>query len=560
MDKFTKVKLKYLTVVFLVISWQCANQLPPGGGGVDLVPPKIEKAYPPNGTTNYKENYFELDFSKYVQKRSVQDAIFISPAIDGELNFDWSGTSVRVYFPSKLKENTTYVIDIGTDLVDYNNGNHMAQAYNMTFSTGSKIDKDEINGKVYTDNPQGVLLYAYMIGDSTINPMLKKPDYVSQAGIDGSFKLLGLADGSYRVFAVVDKARTLLYQPDQDEIGIPFQDVHLSETDTLFSGLDFLLSNQDTVKPRLQSATMTDTNHLFISFSKDVDTSVIHSNNFFIYDSTAKKKYDVLFAYRGNKKSNEISLAQINKIPSKDEAFLFVRKITDKLGNVFYDDYSSITLGERADTLKPGIFNTNPPANSNQADYEKQKFSFYMTDAVDSNLAKTGIAFTDTSGSRIPFAVHFYDDASLYVYPLQNLETMTDYIIKLDLNKFRNAAGHFYDSTYTYRFSTINGLDFTGASGKFISGGTVNPILVLSGIDKDKLVSYIKPDTNGNFKFDRVSGGKYVLWYFSDKDSSGKYTYGKALPYKPSENFSFYPDTLNLRPRWVVTGINFPAK
>jgi len=560
MDKFAKEKLKYAAVIFLIISWQCANQLPPGGGGIDLVPPKIEKAYPSNGTTNYKENYFELDFSKYVQKRSVQDAIFISPAIDGDLNFDWSGTSVRVYFPSKLKENTTYVITIGTDLVDYNNGNHMAQAYNLAFSTGDKIYNGEIGGKVFSDNPQGVLLYAYVVGDSAINPMLKKPDFVSEAGIDGSFKLLGLAPGSYRVFAVVDKSRTLLYQPDQDEIGIPSNDVRLSETDTLFKGLDFFLSNQDTVKPRLQSATMTDTNHLFVSFSKDIDTSIIHSNNFFIYDSTAEKKYDVLYAYKGNKKPNEIILVQTNKFPIKDEVYLFARKVADKLGNIFYGDYSSITLGEKADTMKTGIFNANPPAGSNQADYENQRFSFYLTDAVDSNLAKTGIAFADTSGKYIPFAVHFYDDASLYVYPLQNLETRSDYIIKLNLNKFRNAAGLYYDSTYAYKFSTINGLDFTGASGKLISDTLENPVLVLQGIDKDKLIYYTRPGTNNTFKFDRVTGGKYLLWYFSDTDSSGTYTYGKVLPFKASEKFSFYPDTLNLRPRWVVTGINFLTK
>ncbi|MHB1686263.1 MAG: Ig-like domain-containing domain [Ignavibacteriaceae bacterium] len=562
MVKFIKEKLKYFAAVFILFFYlQCANQLPPSGGGVDLVPPKIENVYPANGTTNFKGDYFELDFSKYVQKRTLQDAIFISPAIEGDLNFDWSGTSVRVYFPSKLKLNTTYVVNIGTDLVDFNNGNHMAQAYTLTFSTGNKIDKGEIEGKVYADNPQGVIMYAYITGDSAINPMIKKPDYISQAGVDGSFKLFGLAPANYRIFAVVDKSRSLLYQPDIDEIGIPFSDVHISDADTLFNGLNFFLTNQDTVKPRLQSAAMTDANHLLVDFSRDVDTSIIHSNNFFIYDSTIKKQYNLIYAYQGNKKPSEIVLVNNNKLSLKDEVFLFVKKIVDKLGNIFYNDYSSISLSDKPDTTKPGIYNTDPPLNSKQADYENQKFSFYFDDAIDSNVAKTGITFTDTSRINIPFAVHFYDDASFYVYPLSKLETRTDYLIKLNLNKFKDAAGNYFDSVYTYKFTTINGLDFTGVTGKLLNiDEAKNPVLVLQGIDKDKLIYSQKPGAASSFNFNRVQAGKYVLWCYQDADSSGTYTFGKVLPFKPSEKFSFYPDTLNLRPRWTVTGLNFIYK
>ncbi|MFA4923093.1 MAG: hypothetical protein WC557_02740, partial [Ignavibacteriaceae bacterium] len=33
----------------------CANQLPPGGGPLDTVPPKIVEVFPENGTTNFSE-------------------------------------------------------------------------------------------------------------------------------------------------------------------------------------------------------------------------------------------------------------------------------------------------------------------------------------------------------------------------------------------------------------------------------------------------------------------------------------------------------------------------
>ena len=182
--------IKYFFLLFLgLLLSDCANQLPPGGGDIDRVPPVITEISPPDGTTNYKEDYFELTFSKYVEKRSLKDAIFISPTIKGNIELDWSGHSVRVIFPEKLKDSTTYVITIGTDLVDYNNKNRMAESVTFSFSTGSKVDKKIISGKVFDEKPSGILIFAYKKGKEDPNPMKIKPDYISQAGNDGRYKI-----------------------------------------------------------------------------------------------------------------------------------------------------------------------------------------------------------------------------------------------------------------------------------------------------------------------------------------------------------------------------------
>jgi len=170
------IKYSFLLCLGLLFS-DCANQLPPGGGEIDRVPPVITEISPPDGTINYKEDYFELTFSKYIDKRSLKDAIFISPTIKGNIELDWSGHSVRVIFPEKLKDSTTYVITIGTDLVDYNNKNRMAESVTFSFSTGSKVDKKIISGKVFDEKPSGILIFAYKKGREDPNPMKVKPDY-----------------------------------------------------------------------------------------------------------------------------------------------------------------------------------------------------------------------------------------------------------------------------------------------------------------------------------------------------------------------------------------------
>lgn len=139
---------------------KCANQLPPPGGEPDRIPPTIVEVYPPDGTINFDDNYFEIEFSEYVDKRSVTEAIFISPFIEGSLDYSWTGTSLEVTFPEKLKDNVTYTITIGTDVVDLNNKNRMAQAFTFSFSKGDKIDRKNISGKVYGKKKEGIFIYA----------------------------------------------------------------------------------------------------------------------------------------------------------------------------------------------------------------------------------------------------------------------------------------------------------------------------------------------------------------------------------------------------------------
>jgi hypothetical protein len=554
--------IKYFFLLFLgLLLSDCANQLPPGGGDIDRVPPVITEISPPDGTINYKEDYFELTFSKYVEKRSLKDAIFISPAINGNIELDWSGHSVRVIFPEKLKDSTTYVITIGTDLVDYNNKNRMAESVTFSFSTGNKVDKKVISGKVFDEKPSGILIFAYKKGQEDPNPMKTKPDYISQAGNDGRYKIIGLAAGNYRVFAVFDQYRDFLFQPDQDRIGMPSQDVSFSEQDTLFSNLNFFLTKIDTSAPRILTSVMTDKMHILVNFTEPVDSSCIKANNFFVYDSTTQKRTPMLFAYKGNTKPSEIVLVTSQDIPEGNSNWFFADSIKDISGNLYHRDFSQLTVSTKPDTTKLDIYNYVPPNRTDRADIINQKFIFYLNDGVDINQVKNVVSFTDTSGIPVNFNIKFLDDASFLVEPLKSLETRKDYIIKINFSKLTDAAGNKRDSVYQYKFKTISGSDFTGISG-ILKNVNLNkrPVLVLQGIDDDKNIYTRSLLTDNRFNIDRVTPGKYVIWAYLDVDSSSSYTFGSIKPFKPAEEFSFYPDTLDLKARWVQSDLLFKFK
>jgi hypothetical protein len=550
----TKIIIIFLLAIFLT---DCANQLPPGGGDIDRIPPEITGVYPPDGTLNFSGDYFELSFSEYVEKRSVREAIFISPALEGNIELNWSGRNVRVRFPESLRENTTYNITIGTDVVDLNNRNRMAEAVNFSFSTGSQLDRRVITGRIYTERPQGIFLFAYLNPTDTLNPSKQRPTYISQSGLEGSYRIPGLAAGEYRVFAVQDEFRDLLFNADQDRIGIPYREVTLGEQDSLFSGLDFFISAIDTVRPRLLTSIMTDKNHVVLSFSEELDSSSVSSGNFRLYDSTAGNQINPLYAYKNLNKPVEVILSIKNNISEGNLLYVFADTLRDLSGNIFVSEQNSVTVSTREDTLKPFVTRMQPPSGNTVSDYQNQVFTFSFNDGVDSSIVKQNISLADTAGRNIKFNIRFIDDASFIIHPAEILEPSKDYLINFNLRQVYDAAGNRSDTLFQYRFRTISGLDFTGLTGR-VENVTFerNPILVLQGID-EKRVTYQKNISNAQFSFERVEPGTYRLWSFYDEDSSAAYSRGWHFPFRPAEEFSYYQDSLLLRPRWAITDIIF---
>ena len=166
---------KYFLLTSVLFLAGCANQLPPGGGEVDRIPPEIIFSYPDNETTNFEDDFIEFDFSEYVDKRSFKEALFISPALDKQPEISWSGTSVEISFPEGLKDSVTYVVTIGTDVVDVNNKNRMANSFSFSFATGDQIDRRSITGSVYGKEIEGTLIFAYKFVDDTTKYLNRKP-------------------------------------------------------------------------------------------------------------------------------------------------------------------------------------------------------------------------------------------------------------------------------------------------------------------------------------------------------------------------------------------------
>jgi hypothetical protein len=229
------------------------------------------------------------------------------------------------------------------------------------------------------------------------------------------------------------------------------------------------------------------------------------------------------------------------------------------MGNKMYNDFSKLLISDRPDTSSIKIISTEP-AQGKTIDFQNAEIKIFFDEAFDKTSINSAIALTDTFNNPVDFSIDYSDDATLVVKPNVNLKPEKDYLLKLELGKFVDLNGNSTDSLFTLKFRTISGLDFTGLLGFVINlDYNKNPVLILESEETPNL-KYEQKLSSEKFEFTRVEPGKYILWCFLDEDNNGKYNYGWPEPIKFSERFSFYPDTLTLRPRWEVTDLNFKFK
>ncbi len=546
-------KLKLVgAILFIIFLSKCANQLPPPGGEVDRIPPEIVNVYPPNNTVNFNDDHIELEFSEYVDKRSVQEAVFVSPYIEGGMKYEWSGKSVDIIFKDSLKKNTTYTISVGTNVKDLHNANKMADAFVFAFSTGNEIDKGEINGKVFANKIDGVMIFAYRLDSSNVNPIKTKPDYITQAGLDGNYSLLGLTYDKYRVFAIKDKFKDLLYNIGDDWYGAPFEDVTLTKNDTVFNGLNFKLTKEDTVEPQISKVIMTDANHLLIEMDEPIDSSKVSAKNFLIYDSTSHNKIVPGYFYKAKGGPEKYFLVIDSTLELNNDYFLIADSITDKSNNILVNQQMDFAVTDKKDTTAIKIIKIGSNYEGNLLDLDNPVITVNFNDAVPRDRLESGLTMK-AQNKNIPVKIEAIDDASFNIIPGIKLKSQRTYSVDFNLNVITDVAGNKSDTTINYKFESVNKLNFTGASGKIIKpeDGLKHLVIQLISAEKNNL-KYNGNIDNGKFNFSKVYPGKYLLWYFIDSDSNKIYSYGKVYPFRPSEKFGFYPDTLNLRARWPV--------
>ena len=222
--------LLFITFLFLQ---SCANIVAPTGGAQDKIPPKIvEQKSTPNFQTNFKKQRIELTFDEWIKLEDAFNQVVVSPPLEEQPQVTLDGKTVVFEFGKKevLRENATYTINFGTSVKDLSEGN-VAKNLRFVFSTGAIIDSLTVRGRVVdavTGEPtEGVVLMLYdNFADSVVRKI--KPFYFGRTDKNGEAIIENVREGTFKVFALLDKDLNYLYNQDIERIGFPDSLFHVT--------------------------------------------------------------------------------------------------------------------------------------------------------------------------------------------------------------------------------------------------------------------------------------------------------------------------------------------
>lgn len=204
------MRVRYATLLWLLLLASCAIRVTPAGGDKDTTPPKLLSAAPDNGTVHFTARQVRLEFDEYVQLNDLQAQLFVSPLTVTLPVVRVGKKSLLIEVPDSLQDNTTYTINFGKSIVDVHESNPL-EDFRYVFSTGPFIDSLTLSGEVRSasdlEGAKGITVMVYrkraIVDDSL--PFKERPLYYARTGEKGMFRIFNMRAGEYVVYAVEDK-------------------------------------------------------------------------------------------------------------------------------------------------------------------------------------------------------------------------------------------------------------------------------------------------------------------------------------------------------------------
>jgi hypothetical protein len=205
--------------------FSCAHPISPGGGPKDKNAPVLLASVPENGSANFKDDRFSLEFDEFVELKDAQNQIMISPPLKKHPEYKTKGKTIQILFKEDLKENTTYSVYFGDAIVDITEGNPLSN-FTYIFSTGPFVDSLSLQGTVFNafdlKAVEDCFVMLYKDDNDTVTldsmPYLLRPYYLSKTDKRGRFKFNGLGNYDYLMFAIKDMNASLSYDQPNEEI------------------------------------------------------------------------------------------------------------------------------------------------------------------------------------------------------------------------------------------------------------------------------------------------------------------------------------------------------
>ena len=228
----------------------CARVVAPVGGEKDVQPPRVVRAVPENGSTGFRGQRFRIYFDEYVKLVDASKQIVVSPPLRYPVQPMLKGKSLEVRFTDTLPADATYTVRFGQSIADLTEGNPLGR-YEYVFGTGARLDSLELWGVAHDallHSPvEGAMVLLYR-QDADSLPLHVRPDFVARTDAKGEFHFTNLPAGPFKVFALLEKNATLIWDDPSEPIAFADSAVRAQGKPAIEERLARLMAGRDSVR------------------------------------------------------------------------------------------------------------------------------------------------------------------------------------------------------------------------------------------------------------------------------------------------------------------------
>ncbi len=234
----------------------CASMQPPPGAPFDAEAPVLLSASPDSGAVIADfDDDVEFQFDEVITEQGLEALVTISPRHD-ELSVSWKRRRFTVKPSDGWHPNAVYQVTLRAGVTDLQN-NRTEEGSTIVFSTGGDIPNTRIGGSV-------VDWEAGRMAAGAVVEAIRLPDSLTYVGVSdslGAYELLYIPAGTYLLRAGVD---------GNNNGRINAREVYDSVTVTVSDSLmrDFWTFRHDTVGPRVNDISLTDSQSVTIGFNQ----------------------------------------------------------------------------------------------------------------------------------------------------------------------------------------------------------------------------------------------------------------------------------------------------
>jgi hypothetical protein len=517
--------IPFVGIFYLITG--CASMQAPTGGPKDTQPPKIVKETPKNLTRNFNAKEIDIEFDEFVKLTNEFKEVTISPAVTRSPLFKIKKNILEIKLQDSLEKNTTYTINFGKAIVDYNAGN-ILRNYSYVFSTGNVIDSLSISGNVIETltkkSEMDILVFIFPTRQDSIFGK-KSPSIFTTTDSAGNFILRNLKPDSYRIYALKEQqgGGDRIYNSNNEEIAFLGDPIMLTKNT---SGIKLELFKEKPASFSTEERKIESDGRILFKFNQQVTNPSLK----ILSPAGLDDRKTVEFSTKGDTallwlpeiafdsinvavQSKGINIDTVTLRRNKRDTYTRLLNVNDNIG-------TGISPGNNL------TFTFSAPITS----YDAGKISLLEDSVATKNLQ----ILKDTSSLR----------RYKLIYPWK---TGHSYIINLLENAFTGPFGG--NKFYTGRFK-VNANDSYGNLILALTVPVTANYIIQVISDENGIVRSNKVTADSKIELHNIPTGKYSIRFIYDANNNGEWDTGNVKQKIQPEKIWNYPKIITVRANW----------